>query len=198
MKATAFPFCTSAFSNDKAANPVRCPEQRSDSRASLLPAVAILYKDYAPALMRLILKIVKRDEIAQDVLQETFVKIWKSSFKYEEIKGRPYTWMARLATNTAIDHLRLKGEIRSTQNKDLAIVFEETETKLMYHFNPDTIGLRELIESLTESQKLVLDRVYFKGYTHVEAADELGMSLGTVKSRVKSALHALRKMFAAA
>ena len=84
MKATAFPFCTSAFSNDKAANPVRCPEQRSDSRASLLPAVAILYKDYAPALMQLILKIVKRDEIAQDVLQETFVKIWKSSFKYDQ------------------------------------------------------------------------------------------------------------------
>jgi RNA polymerase sigma-70 factor, ECF subfamily len=198
MKATAFPFCTAAFSNDKAANPACWLEQPNAARLSRLPSVAILYRDYAPALMRLILKIVKRDEIAQDVLQETFVKIWKSSLKYEEVKGRPYTWMARLATNTAIDHLRLKGEVRSTQNKELAIVFEEKETKLMYHFNPDIIGLRELTESLTESQKLVLDRVYFKGYTHVEAADELGMSLGTVKSRVKSALLALRKMFAAA
>jgi RNA polymerase sigma factor (sigma-70 family) len=198
MKATAFPFCTVAFSGDKMLNSALWTGQRNDGGASRLPSVAILYKDYAPALLRLILKIVKRDEIAQDVLQETFVKIWKSSTKYEEVKGRPYTWMARLATNTAIDHLRLKGELRSIQNKELTIVFEERETKLMYHFNPDTIGLRELTESLTESQRLVLDRVYFKGYTHVEAADELGMSLGTVKSKVKSALLALRKMFVAA
>jgi RNA polymerase sigma factor (sigma-70 family) len=160
-----------------------------------LPSVAVLYKDYAPALMGLILRIVKRNEIAEDVLQETFVKIWKSSGEYQEIKGRPYTWMARLATNTAIDHLRLKGEVRSSQTRELAFSFEETETKLMYQFNPDIIGLKELTESLNESQKLVFDRVYFKGYTHVEAAEELGMSLGVVKYRVKSGLLALRKMF---
>lgn len=197
MKATAFRFCEAVFSNDEVANPARWREQDSEDCAGGLPSVAILYKDYAPALMGLILRIVQRNEIAQDVLQETFVKIWKSSGKYQEVKGRPYTWMARLATNTAIDHLRLKGEIRSTQTRELAIVFEEAEIKLACHFNPDTIGLRELTESLTESQKLVLDRVYFQGYTHLEAAEDLGMSLGTVKSRVRMGLLALRKMFEA-
>jgi RNA polymerase sigma factor (sigma-70 family) len=195
MKAIKLPLCTAAFLIDQAAISSPQGELLSGTCTGQLPSVAVLYKAYAPALMGLILRIVKHDELAQDVLQETFVKIWKSRGKYHEAKGRPYTWMARMATNTAIDHLRFKGEIRSAQNKDITSVFEETEASLMYHFNPDTIGLRELTECLNESQKLLLDMVYFKGYTHVEAAEELGMSLGTVKTKVRLGLLKLRKMF---
>lgn len=195
MKASNLPFYLDAFSHDQVPISPNARDFGGHVSAGELPVINVLYKTYASALMGVILRIVKHDELAKDVLQETFIKIWKSIGKYQEAKGRPYTWMARMAINTAIDHLRLKGEIRSAQNKDLTEVFEEAEARLIYHFNTDTIGLRQLMESLSKPQKLVLDVVYFRGYTHVEAAEYLGLSLGTVKSQVRAALLLLRKMF---
>ena len=75
-------------------------------------AIAILYENYSDALYGVIKKIIKDDDTAQDVLQESFVKIWRYSKKYDASKAKLFTWLYRIAYNTAID------KVRSLKNKD--------------------------------------------------------------------------------
>jgi RNA polymerase sigma factor (sigma-70 family) len=157
--------------------------------------IATLYTMYSPALLGIILRIIKFDEIAEDVLQETFVKIWKSIDQYQESKGRLFTWMARLAKNTAIDHLRGRGYVNSLKNSDLDEVFLEVDRDNQIVYNPETIGLKKLTMNLCASQKAILDLIYFQGYSQSEVAEELNIPLGTVKTRLRMAITKLRKYF---
>ena len=75
-------------------------------------AIAILYENYSDALYGVIKKIIRDDDTAQDVLQESFVKIWRYSKKYDSSKAKLFTWLYRIAYNTAID------KVRSLKNKD--------------------------------------------------------------------------------
>jgi RNA polymerase sigma factor (sigma-70 family) len=157
--------------------------------------MSTLYTMYSPALMGIISRIIKFDEAAEDVLQETFVKIWRSIDQYQESKGRLFTWMARLAKNTAIDHLRGRGHLNSCKNSDLEEVFIEVDKMNHSSYNPEIIGLRLLTMNLTAPQKAILDLVYFQGYSQSEAAEELNIPLGTVKTRLRTAIATLRKYF---
>ena len=157
--------------------------------------ISTLYTMYSPALMGIISRIIKFDEIAEDVLQETFVKIWKSIDQYQESKGRLFTWMARLAKNTAIDHLRGRGYINSQKNSDLDEVFVEVDKNNQMVYNPETIGIKKLTMNLCASQKAILDLIYFQGYSQSEVAEELNTPLGTVKTRLRMAITTLRKYF---
>jgi RNA polymerase sigma factor (sigma-70 family) len=157
--------------------------------------IATLYTMYSPALLGIISRIIKFDEIAEDVLQETFLKIWKSIDQYQESKGRLFTWMARLAKNTAIDHLRGRGYVNSLKNSDLDEVFLEVDRDNQIVYNPETIGLKKLTMNLCASQKAILDLIYFQGYSQSEVAEELNIPLGTVKTRLRMAITTLRKYF---
>jgi len=157
--------------------------------------MSTLYTMYSPALLGIISRIIKFDEIAEDVLQETFVKIWKSIDQYQESRGRLFTWMARLAKNTAIDHLRGRGYINSRKNSDLDEVFVEADKSNQMVYNPETIGLRKLTMNLCAPQKAILDLIYFQGYSQSEVAEELNIPLGTVKTRLRMAIATLRKYF---
>jgi RNA polymerase sigma factor (sigma-70 family) len=157
--------------------------------------MSTLYTMYSPALLGIISRIIKFDEIAEDVLQETFVKIWKSIDQYQESKGRLFTWMARLAKNTAIDHLRGRGYINSRKNSDLDEFFVEADKSNQMVYNPETIGLRKLTMNLCAPQKAILDLIYFQGYSQSEVAEELNIPLGTVKTRLRMAITTLRKYF---
>ncbi|MGY4385016.1 RNA polymerase sigma factor (sigma-70 family) [Pedobacter sp. UYP24] len=157
--------------------------------------ISMLYNMYAPALYGIISRIIKFDEIAEDVLQETFVKIWKSIDQYQESRGRLFTWMARLAKNTAIDHLRGRGYINTSKNDDIEDASAQIDLKNQLLFNPETIGIRKLTTTLPLSQRAILDLVYFQGYSQSEAAEELNIPLGTVKTRLRMAITVLRTYF---
>jgi len=157
--------------------------------------ISSLYNMYSPALLGIISRIIKFDEIAEDVLQETFVKIWKSIDQYQESKGRLFTWMARLAKNTAIDHLRGRGYLNSCKNSDLDDVSVEVDLNNQLFYNPETIGLKKLTMNLCAPQKAILDLIYFQGYSQSEVAEELNIPLGTVKTRLRMAIATLRKCF---
>jgi RNA polymerase sigma factor (sigma-70 family) len=158
-------------------------------------SIATLYAMYSPALLGIIVRIVKFDEIAEDVLQETFVKIWKSIDQYQESKGRLFTWMSRLAKNTAIDHLRGRGYINSCKTSDLEQAFIEADTKNQSFYNPEIIGIKNLTMNLCPPQQAILNLIYFKGYSQSEVAEELNIPLGTVKTRLRTAIATLRKYF---
>jgi RNA polymerase sigma factor (sigma-70 family) len=154
-----------------------------------------LYHLYSSPLLGIILRIVPAREIAEDILQDSFVKIWKSIDTFDPEKGKLFTWMARLARNSAIDYTRGKTFSKSTRNEDIDSVFCQVDH---HHYIPDktdSIGVKELMGVLTASQKQILDLVYFHGYTQAEVSDELQIPLGTVKSKIRLAVKELRGYF---
>lgn len=158
-------------------------------------AMNSLYFMYSDSLLRVISTIVPNEEVAQDLLQETFIKIWKSFDHYDSSKGRLYTWMARLAKNIAIDYLRSVNYRNSSSNDDLSALTQQIDQKFQVSYNPETIGVKEMIRILNEDQKSALDLIYFKGYTHIQAAEELKISVGILRSRLQSSINLLRKIF---
>jgi RNA polymerase sigma factor (sigma-70 family) len=158
-------------------------------------AVKALYDMYAGSLFGVISRIIQQTEVAEDILQETFVKIWHSAKSYDSSKGRLFTWMMNIARNLAIDKLRSKDFKNSNKNQDIENNVDFINEQKKVDFNADTLGLKEIVSNLKPDLKAVVDMVYFKGYTHVEAAEELNLPLGTVKTRVRTAILALRKKF---
>lgn len=154
-----------------------------------------LYLMHSSSLLGIIMRIVPAREIAEDILQESFVKIWKSINLYDPEKGKLFTWMARLARNSAIDYKRGKTFLKSIRNEDLDSAFSKVDQFHHVSDKTDSIGVRELMCVLTASQKQILDLVYFHGYTQAEVSDELQIPLGTVKSKIRLAVKELRHYF---
>lgn len=158
-------------------------------------AIQALYDMYSGALLGVISRIIQQSEVAEDLLQETFIKIWNSADSYDSSKGRLFTWMINVARNLAIDKLRSKDFRNATKNQDLENNVDFIDSQKKITFNADTLGLRDMVTALKPEFNDVLDMVYFKGYTHVEAAEELNLPLGTVKTRIRMAIMELRKHF---
>jgi RNA polymerase sigma-70 factor (ECF subfamily) len=158
-------------------------------------AIEALYDMYSSSLFGVIVRIVNDTALAEDILQDTFVKIWNSFSSYSTEKGRLFTWMVNIARNLAIDKIRSKDFKNQGKNQDIEnnVAFIDEQRNAVY--KPELLGVKELVEGLKPEQKSILDLVYFKGYTHVEAADELGVPLGTVKTRLRTAIIQLRKYF---
>ncbi len=156
-------------------------------------AISLLYDNYSEALFGVILRIVQQEPLAEEILQDTFLKIWKYRESYDESKGRFFTWMLNIARNTAIDQTRLKSF--SQKNQDIDNVVSIIDSREQGNFNVDAIGIRELIGKLPEEHRSIIDLVYFQGYTHIEAAEALSLPLGTLKTRLRLAIVQLRKTF---
>ncbi|SEA16166.1 RNA polymerase sigma factor [Pedobacter hartonius] len=158
-------------------------------------AIQALYDMYSGALLGVISRIVQQPEVAEDLLQETFIKIWNSADSYDSSKGRLFTWMINVARNMAIDKLRSKDFRNANKNQDIENNVDFIDSQKKITFNADTLGLRDMVTALKPEFNDVLNMVYFKGYTHVEAAEELNLPLGTVKTRIRMAIMELRKHF---
>ncbi len=155
-------------------------------------AFGYLYDHYASALHSIILNIVKEHELASDVLQEVFVKIWKQADSYDSSKGRLFTWMLNIARNASIDKIRSKDYHNSRQNRELTEdVYKEAGSTVP---NTEQIGLRKLVHQLKEEHRIMIELAYFQGYTQDEIAKLTHTPLGTVKTRLRAALTQLRTM----
>ena len=131
-------------------------------------AISLLYENYADSLYGVIKKVISDDDTAQDVLQESFVKIWRYAKKYDSSKAKLFTWLYRIAYNTAID------KIRSFKNKK---------------------DNKKHLKTLDEKYQIVINALFFEGMTQQEASDELSIPLGTIKSRLKIGLRELKKIY---
>lgn len=158
-------------------------------------AMSALYRMYSDSLYRVISTIVVIEEVAQDLLQETFIKIWKSFKQYDPGKGRLYTWMARLARNISIDYLRSVNYRNYTVSENLSESTLQIDQKFQVSYNPELIGVKDMTNILNEDQRSALDLIYFKGYTHVQAAEELNITVGILRSRLQSSITELRRTF---
>lgn len=177
------------------------PELKKLSEADLVwqlrrryqSAFVYLYDYYAGALLSVISAIVIDKELANDVLQEVFVKIWKQAENYDDSKGRLFTWMANIARNAAIDTTRSKNFKNSQKNRELTETVYTSE-EISIQIPVDRIGIRKMVHQLNDAQKVLVELSYFQGYTQDEIAKMLNIPLGTVKTRLRAALIQLKQL----
>jgi RNA polymerase sigma factor (sigma-70 family) len=153
------------------------------------PAFTYLYDHYAGALYGVIKQIVADAELCNDVLQETFVNVWRRIDSYDASRGRLFTWMLNIARNAAIDKTRSKMFQETQRQQPLS------DNEMQYPtIRPgvDDYGLKKMLQKLKDEQRLLIDLSYFQGYTHEQIAIALHIPLGTVKTRIRSALTQLR------
>ena len=155
----------------------------------------ILYDNYSAALYGVIHRIIQSDEIAEDVLQETYLKIWNNFPQYDSAKGRLFTWMVNIARNMAIDKVRSREFTQKQKNRDLADSVSFVDFAGQATYNPETIGLKELVQNLEPEYRQIIDLLFFGGFTQSEAAIKLNIPLGTVKTRSRAAIMKLRQLF---
>ena len=151
-----------------------------------------LYDKYSGALFNIILRIVNSNEVAEDVLQESFLKIWKNIDSYDDTKATIFTWMLNISKNTALDALR-KANSRPSIKTDTDNPFISNLQSVQ--MNTDSIGLKNSLKYLTPEQNVVIQAIYFNGLTHEEASKALDIPLGTVKTRIRMGLTTLKNVF---
>jgi len=156
-------------------------------------ALATLYDNYSAALLGVIIRIVINQDLAEEVLQDSFLKIWNKIDSYSSEKGRLYSWMHRIARNLALDKLRSK-EVSKMKATD---ALENKASKMIDSKNNYESNLfsEDILKYLNENQAHVIKLMYFHGYTGEDIAKESNIPLGTVKSRVRSALKKLRSIY---
>lgn len=155
-------------------------------------AIPLIYENYSDALYGVILKVTINEALAEDALQETFVKVWRYAQKYDAKKAKLFTWLYRIARNTAIDKLRshnLKFE------KEVQITDSNVYRLPTLSLNQDAIDLKKHLGTLDSKYQIVLQALFFEGMTQQEASEELDIPLGTVKSRLKIGLRELKKIY---
>lgn len=155
-------------------------------------AFGYLYDNYSGALFGIVNGIVPDKEVANDVLQNVFVNIWRKIDSYDPSKGRLFTWMLNIARNAAIDEIRSKG-FRDSQ-KNLSMSENMDIPGAVTGPSVDDVGLKKVLTKLKGELRVLVDMSYFQGFTHEEISKALNIPLGTVKTRIRSALIQLRTM----
>ncbi|MEP7268343.1 MAG: RNA polymerase sigma factor [Saprospiraceae bacterium] len=150
----------------------------------------ILYSNYNQSIYGIISNIVKSEQHAEEVLNDVFLKFYRSIKSYDPGQSKLFTWMARIARNAAIDKIRTVDYRRSQNSVDI----ENPAVKALNYSenNLDNEGLAKVLKSLDGDQKRMVEMVYLLGYTHQECSDELNVPLGTVKSNVRRGILKMR------
>jgi len=163
-------------------------QQRNDR------AFNYLYENYSGALYGIINSIVSQKETANDVLQEVFINIWRKIESYDPAKGKLFTWMLNVARNAAIDKIRSKAYQDSLKNQSFPENVDKGIGNAVTNPKPNDVGLKKILTRLKDEQRVLIDLSYFQGFTHEEIAKALNIPLGTVKTRIRSALTSLKTM----
>jgi RNA polymerase sigma-70 factor (ECF subfamily) len=157
-------------------------------------ALDYLYDHYSGALYGVIFRILKKEEISEEVLQDVFLKIWNKIDAYDSSKGKLFTWMLNIARNHAIDKTRSKEMNKGKKTDDIDYLVNKIDTRENAELQIDAIGLKEVLMELSVDQRFIVDQLYLKGYTQSEVAEEFNIPLGTVKTRLRSAMIELRSI----
>ena len=159
-------------------------------------AMAELYDRYSRMTYSLIYRMVRNHPVAEDLVQETFLRVWNRMQAFDQNKGSLGPWILTVARNRSIDYVRsVDGRMSASsvevEKMENPAIFFDLERSIL---NGDRIrSLKAAFEKLDPNQRLVLELAYFEGLSQTEMATRLGKPLGTVKTWVRSALQALRE-----
>ncbi|MDX1478747.1 MAG: RNA polymerase sigma factor [Saprospiraceae bacterium] len=152
----------------------------------------LVYDQYADRLYGVAYRIMQDDASAQDVVQESLIKVWKKAADFDPTKARLFTWMFSVVRNTAIDKVRSR---QKRDSREIQIDAEDVSHLGHRDIVPEHMDVAAHLEKLEDKYKSVLSLLFFKGMTQQETSDALGIPLGTVKTRLKIGLRELRKVF---
>lgn len=165
-------------------------------------AVAELYDRHSRLVFSVIRRILRSASDAEDVLQETFVRVWSRADTYDAALGSPATWLTRIARNRAVDRLRAQrtradvdGPIPDTPESGeirMAVAHVSDRPDVRAEGVAVASALRSAVARLPEAQRMLIEAAYFEGYTHQELAARFDLPLGTVKTRIRTGLTVLR------
>ena len=164
--------------------------RRGDPRA-----FEAVYERHSAAAFSLAYRMVGRGNVAEDVVQEAFLSIWRSGARYERARGSVRTWVLGIVHHRAIDQLRRSSVHDKRRASDEGIEDrlesgERTDVEVARRDEAETI--RSAMETLPPEQSHVIELAYFGGFTHTEIADILETPVGTVKGRMRLGLEKLR------
>jgi RNA polymerase sigma-70 factor (ECF subfamily) len=155
----------------------------------------LLYDNYASALLGVINRMVNNLTLAEDILQDTLVKVFTKIDQYDAAKGTFFTWLFNIARHTTIDFLRSKQHRQQLQKRQIGCEF--LSNTFSENENGEFNGIKRIVEKLDLQYREVINLVYISGYTQTEVAKILDIPVGTVKTRARAALQILRKHFLA-
>lgn len=152
-----------------------------------------LYEMYWENMCGVVYTIVQNKNLAEEITQDVFTKIWNNSDSYNPSKGRFFTWILNIARNAAIDEVRSKAFKNQKKNLSTDYFVGILEQEDSSSTPLDTSGLKRLLNNLTEKCIQIINLLYFKGYTQKAASEELEIPLGTVKTRNRNCISQLRE-----
>ncbi|MDN6311242.1 MAG: RNA polymerase sigma factor [Flavobacteriaceae bacterium] len=153
-----------------------------------------LYDMYAQSLFGVIHTIVKNKAQAEDVLQEVMIKIWEKLDTYNSDKGRFYTWIVNIARNAAIDKYRSKAYKKQRENLSTDNFVDILEGSYNLGKLTNAIGIEAFVKKLKPKCIKIIDLLFYKGFTNKEAAEDLSIPLGTLKTRNRACINDLRTL----
>ncbi|WP_223034927.1 RNA polymerase sigma factor [Hanstruepera marina] len=157
-------------------------------------AFEALYNMYSDSMHGVIYNIVRDNDIAEEVMQDVFIKAWHNASSYSAKKGRFFTWLINIARNAAIDKTRSKTFKNSKKNLDATFFVDILENQDNLNSQTDAIGIKKFVKKLAKKCIEVIELLYFKGYTQKEASKTLEMPIGTIKTRNRNCINELRNM----
>lgn len=155
-----------------------------------------LYNMYSDSMHGVIYTIVKNNDIAEEIMQDVFIKAWNNASSYNAQKGRFFTWILNIARNAAIDKTRSKSFKNSNKNLDSDFFVDIIQNNESLDDQTDAIGIKKFVSKLAGKCIEVMELLYFKGYTQKEASETLDMPIGTIKTRNRNCINELRLMLA--
>lgn len=164
-------------------------------------ALAALYDRHAAAAFALAMRMCRSRPAAEEICQEAFLSVWRSADRYDPARGSARTWLLGVVHNRAIDHLRRSATRDRLRASDDGITErvpapERTDAQAAQH--EEAAAARAALDGLPPTQRQAVELAYFAGLTHTEIAVRLRVPTGTVKSRIRLALHKLREQLIAA
>jgi RNA polymerase sigma-70 factor, ECF subfamily len=162
-------------------------------------AFSQLYDRFSSLVFTLAMRMLRARSDAEDLLQEVFVQVWRQAQSYSAERGSPEAWIINIARSRAID------KIRSIRRMEKSFVLTDDPARAESSDNVESsvaesearMAMNSALANLPETQRKVLELAYFSGLTQTEIATRLAEPLGTVKTRMRSAIQRLREMLGA-
>ena len=159
-------------------------------------SLSLLYDESAASLLGLALRIMKNQADAEEIMLDVFEQVWRTAHSFDPTRGSVWRWLTVLVRSRALDRLRTASAKRDRAQlsavEDWELVSREPLPDTATIFNQERILIQGALRLLPGEQRQAVELAYFSGLTHVEIASELGVPLGTIKTRIRSAMDKLR------
>ena len=156
-------------------------------------AMALLYDRYSRVVYAVAVRVLSDSSAAEDILQDVFMQLWRNPQGFNAGRGSLAAWLAVIARNRAIDHLRRRRPEAGAAETLIAV---DADLEHTAERNQAIEKVRTVLAGMPGEQRTALEMAFFEGLTHVEIAGKTGQPLGTIKTRIRSGLSAVRKAFA--